>query len=131
MILIQHGDGWTYGHGIFTEKIKKLLLKKNNKIFLNAQINSFNRGYNTVLKYKKINTLVINEGELRYELRDKHSEVQKLAKKLFLVLLTNLLLIAVPGDNNSTTALFTIPLDFLGSSTCSHNATLYPDCNNL
>ena len=71
-----------YGHGIITEKIKKLLLKKSNKIFLNAQINSFNRGYNTVLKYKRVNTLVINEGELRYELRDKHSEVQKLAKKL-------------------------------------------------
>ncbi len=71
-----------YGHGIITKKIKKLLLKQRNKIFLNAQINSFNRGYNTVLKYKKINTLVINESELRYELRDKHSGVQKLAKKL-------------------------------------------------
>ena len=90
-----------YGHGIFTEKIKKLLLKKNNKIFLNAQINSFNRGYNTVLKYKKINTLVINEGELRYELRDKHSEVQKLAKKLSRKILVKNIIVT-RGKNGST-----------------------------
>jgi rfaE bifunctional protein kinase chain/domain/rfaE bifunctional protein nucleotidyltransferase chain/domain len=71
-----------YGHGIITEKIRKLILKKGHKVFLNTQINSFNRGYHTVFKYKKVNTLVINENELRYELRDKHSEISKLAKIL-------------------------------------------------
>ena len=69
-----------YGHGIITEKIRKLILKKGNKIFLNTQINSFNRGYHTVFKYNKVNTLVINESELRYELRDKYSEIPKLVK---------------------------------------------------
>lgn len=71
-----------YGHGIITEKIRKLILNKSQKVFLNTQINSFNRGYHTVFKYKKINTLVINESELRYELRDKYSEIPKLAKIL-------------------------------------------------
>ena len=71
-----------YGHGIITEKIRKLILKNSDKIFLNTQINSFNRGYHTVLKYKKMNTLVINEGELRYELRDKHSKIPNLVKNL-------------------------------------------------
>ena len=71
-----------YGHGIITEKIRKLILKSGHKVFLNTQINSFNRGYHTVLKYKKVNTLVINENELRYELRDKHTEISKLAKEL-------------------------------------------------
>ena len=71
-----------YGHGIITEKIRKLILKNGHKVFLNTQINSFNRGYHTVFKYKKINTLVINENELRYELRDKHTEISKLAKVL-------------------------------------------------
>jgi len=71
-----------YGHGIITEKIRKLILQKGDKVFLNTQINSFNRGYHTVFKYKKLNTLVINENELRYELRDKHSKVSKLAKFL-------------------------------------------------
>jgi len=71
-----------YGHGIITEKIRKLILKKSNKVFLNTQINSFNRGYHTVFKYKKVNTLVINEAELRYELRNKHSKIPELAKIL-------------------------------------------------
>jgi rfaE bifunctional protein kinase chain/domain/rfaE bifunctional protein nucleotidyltransferase chain/domain len=71
-----------YGHGIITEKIRKLILTRNNKVFLNTQINSFNRGYHTVFKYKKINTLVINVSELRYELRDKHSKIPELAKIL-------------------------------------------------
>ena len=71
-----------YGHGIITEKTRKLILKNSDKIFINTQINSFNRGYHTVLKYKKMNTLVINEGELRYELRDKHSKIPNLVKNL-------------------------------------------------
>ncbi len=71
-----------YGHGIMTEKIRKLILRNPDKVFLNTQINSFNRGYHTVFKYKKVNTLVINEYELRYELRDKHTEISKLAKIL-------------------------------------------------
>ena len=71
-----------YGHGIFTEKIRNLILEEGNKVFLNTQINSFNRGYHTVYKYKNINTLIINEGELRFELRDKYSSVVKLARAL-------------------------------------------------
>jgi len=71
-----------YGHGIITEKIRKLISQKPDKIFLNTQINSFNRGYHTVFRYKKVNTLVINESELRYELRDKHSDISKLTKVL-------------------------------------------------
>ena len=71
-----------YGHGIITEKIRKLISKNGSKVFLNTQINSFNRGYHTVNKYKKINTLVINEGELRFELRDKHSKISNLVKYL-------------------------------------------------
>ena len=71
-----------YGHGIITKKIRKLILKSNSKVFLNTQINSFNRGFHTVLKYKKMNTLVVNEGELRYELRDKYSSIPTLVKNL-------------------------------------------------
>ena len=66
-----------------TKKIIKLISENNHKVFLNTQLNSFNRGYHTVFKYKKLETLVINEGELRYELRNKHSEVAELAKILF------------------------------------------------
>ena len=72
-----------YGHGIITKRIRKLISQNGSKLFLNTQINSFNRGYHTVLKYKKMNTLVINEGELRFELRDKYSKIPNLVKNLY------------------------------------------------
>ena len=71
-----------YGHGIITKRIRKLILKNGKKVFLNTQINSFNRGYHTVYKYKKMNSFIINESELRYELKDKNSSLSILAKKL-------------------------------------------------
>ena len=71
-----------YGHGIFTDKVRRLISNYRKKIYLNTQINSFNRGYHTVYKYKKVNTLVINESELRYETSDGTSSVVILAKKL-------------------------------------------------
>jgi len=71
-----------YGHGIITKKIRKLITANSKKIFLNTQINSFNRGYHTVYKYEKVNTLVINESELRYETSDRNSNILILVKKL-------------------------------------------------
>tara|TARA_Y100000590_G_scaffold470168_1_gene662494 strand:- start:155 stop:1666 length:1512 start_codon:yes stop_codon:yes gene_type:complete len=71
-----------YGHGMMTKNIRNEIFKYKEKIFLNTQINSFNRGFHTLFHYKKINTLVINESELRYELRDKNSNVDKLSKVL-------------------------------------------------
>ena len=71
-----------YGHGIFTKKIRKLLKENGKKIYLNTQINSFNRGYHTLFNYNKINSLIINESELKYELKDKNSNIQHLVKAL-------------------------------------------------
>ena len=71
-----------HGHGVFTNLVRKTIQKYSNKLFLNTQINSFNRGYHTLFKYKNLNTLVINESELRYELRDKKSESKFLAKEI-------------------------------------------------
>lgn len=71
-----------YGHGVITKEVRKMISKNRKKIFLNTQINSFNRGFHTVFNYKKINTLIINESELRYELKDKKSNIIDLAKKI-------------------------------------------------
>ena len=49
----------------------------SDKVFLRKVINKVN-----FYRYKKMNTLVINEGELRYELRDKHSNILNLVKNL-------------------------------------------------
>lgn len=82
-----------YGHGIFTKKIRNLIQKNNQKVFLNTQINSFNRGYHSINKYKKANTLIINESELRYELRDRNSNLINLVKKIRKKIKTNYIIV--------------------------------------
>ena len=71
-----------YGHGFLTKSIRNYLQKFKNKLFLNTQINSFNRGFHTLSNYKFANSLVLNESELRHEMRDQNSNLDQLIKKL-------------------------------------------------
>ena len=71
-----------YGHGLITESAAKLINKKAKFLALNAQANAANVGYHTIQKYKNINCVVMNEQELRQELRDKNQKIEILAKKL-------------------------------------------------
>ena len=71
-----------YGHGFITDTTAKLITKFSNKLFLNTQINSANIGYHSLNKFKKINFLIINETELRNELRNKFESIEKLSKVL-------------------------------------------------
>lgn len=71
-----------YGHGFISNETSDLLIKSNQKLFLNTQINSANIGYHSLNKFKKVNFLIINETELRHELRNKHDNVEKLSKTL-------------------------------------------------
>lgn len=71
-----------YGHGLISKKISNFLSKNKFNYFLNAQINSSNRGYHGLFKYKNPNSIIINTSELRYEFRDKKSSVEKLILKL-------------------------------------------------
>jgi rfaE bifunctional protein kinase chain/domain/rfaE bifunctional protein nucleotidyltransferase chain/domain len=75
-----------FGHEEFTPKIISTLKKYTHKIYLNCQINAFSRNYYSIFKYKKVNTIIVNESELRHELRDKYTRVEDLiknCKKLF------------------------------------------------
>ena len=60
-------------------------------ISLNAQINSANIGYHSINKYNGINSLIINENELRQELRDDKSRLESLAKKIMLEKIQNII----------------------------------------
>ena len=71
-----------YGHGFISDKNASLLSKKSKYVALNAQINAANRGYHTMNKYKNIDCVIINETELRHELRDKNSKVNYLMNNL-------------------------------------------------
>jgi rfaE bifunctional protein nucleotidyltransferase chain/domain len=63
-----------YGHGFLcgTEKA----------FAVNVQSNSGNRGYNFITKYNNAELYIIDEQELRLEMRDQHSSSFDLAKKL-------------------------------------------------
>ena len=71
-----------YGHGFFSKKIREEIYKNNKFIALNTQVNSFSIGYHTITNYKKADLVLMNETELRHELRDKNSNRIDLIKKL-------------------------------------------------
>ncbi len=71
-----------YGHYFLSNLIVKKIKKLKKFISVNAQINAANIGYHTIDKYHGIDSMVINENELRQELRDKSEDIKILAKKL-------------------------------------------------
>lgn len=73
-----------YGHNFLSSSIAKKIKKFKKFISVNAQINAANIGYHTIDKYYGVDSIVINENELRQELRDKTGDIKTLAKKLIL-----------------------------------------------
>tara|TARA_B100001248_G_scaffold261437_1_gene252635 strand:- start:7689 stop:9212 length:1524 start_codon:yes stop_codon:yes gene_type:complete len=71
-----------YGHGFLTKEAANLISKSKKFVALNAQINSANIGYKTMKNYRDLDFVVINQREIQHELRDKHSKVEILMKKL-------------------------------------------------
>jgi len=72
-----------YGHGLITNKIaKRISSEKSIFVALNTQLNSSTYNKKRVERYKNINLLIINESELRVELRDDTSKIDILAAKL-------------------------------------------------
>ena len=81
-----------YGHGFITDKISKLISIKSKKVVINAQVNANNQGQHTLEKYKKSLCVIINESEMRSELRDKDGDLKFLIKKLSKKINTSLIL---------------------------------------
>ena len=67
-----------YGHGLISKSSAKIICKYSKFLALNAQVNAFNIGYHTMKNYVNFNTLIINEKEIRHEMRDKISKVEDL-----------------------------------------------------
>ena len=73
-----------YGHNFISPTIADEIKKTKKMISLNAQINAANIGYHSINKFIGINSLIINENELRQELRDNKSDLKLLAKKIMI-----------------------------------------------
>ena len=71
-----------YGHGLISKKSAKLICKKSKSLALNLQMNASNFAYHNIENYKNIDFLVLNEREIRHELRDRISSLEFLMKKL-------------------------------------------------
>ena len=71
-----------YGHNLITKKISNFISQKKYNYTLNAQINSSNRGFHGLFKYKYPEAVIINTSELRYEFKDKISSLESLILKL-------------------------------------------------
>jgi rfaE bifunctional protein kinase chain/domain/rfaE bifunctional protein nucleotidyltransferase chain/domain len=71
-----------YGHGFITRDFAKILIKSSNFIAVNAQINAANFGHHSLENYSNVDLIVINETELRHEMRSKNSDIRDLLKSL-------------------------------------------------
>jgi rfaE bifunctional protein kinase chain/domain len=71
-----------YGHGLISKKSASLICHKAKFLALNAQVNATNFGYHTIGNYKNFNTLIINEREIRHEMRDNNIKLEILMKNL-------------------------------------------------
>lgn len=71
-----------YGHGLISEKMAKEIVKNSPYTALNAQINAANSSYHTMDKYEKVECVIINEGELRHEFRNRDGDLDELMKTL-------------------------------------------------
>jgi bifunctional ADP-heptose synthase (sugar kinase/adenylyltransferase) len=70
-----------YGHGLISKKGANLICKLSKYLALNAQINAANIGFHSMRNYKNVNCVIINEREIRHELRNKNVKLEILMKK--------------------------------------------------
>ncbi len=71
-----------YGHGLISSNSAKKIIKYSKFIAVNAQLNAANLGHHTISNYVGANLVIINENEMRHELRNKYDVVETLIKKL-------------------------------------------------
>jgi len=71
-----------YGHGIISPKVAQHISNTEKFISLNAQVNAANIGTHNIRKYHDINCLIINETELRHEMRQRDGDTEKMASVL-------------------------------------------------
>ena len=71
-----------YGHGIITPRIAEHISNSDKFVSLNAQVNAANIGTHNIRKYHDVNCLIINESELRHELRKRDGNIEDMAISL-------------------------------------------------
>lgn len=71
-----------YGHGLISKSTAKIIVQNSKFVAINAQLNAANIGHHTISMYKNADLVIINENEMRHELRNKVDELDILLKEL-------------------------------------------------
>jgi rfaE bifunctional protein kinase chain/domain/rfaE bifunctional protein nucleotidyltransferase chain/domain len=71
-----------YGHGMISKNLSGIIKHKSKFIAVNAQINAANIGHHTLQNYASVDFMIINENELRHEMRTKNEDIFKISKQL-------------------------------------------------
>ena len=82
-----------YGHGLINDEIANIISKKSKFLVVNSQINAANIFHHNLNMFRKTECTIINEGELRHEMRDKHTEIDILIKKLSKIINTKYIVV--------------------------------------
>ena len=71
-----------FGHGWFTPAVVQRLRERSRFLAVNAQINSSNRGFNSVRKYRGADYISVDEYELRLPFGDRYGPLPELIQRL-------------------------------------------------
>jgi rfaE bifunctional protein kinase chain/domain/rfaE bifunctional protein nucleotidyltransferase chain/domain len=71
-----------YGHNFLQKKSAAYISKMSKFKALNSQLNSSNANYHSLQNYKNMDVVIINESELRIELREEELDIKFLAMSL-------------------------------------------------
>jgi len=71
-----------FGHGMFTPAANAALRERARFLAVNAQINSSNRGFNSVKKYRGADYISVDEYELRLPFGDRYGPLEGLVRRL-------------------------------------------------
>ncbi len=71
-----------YGHGLISKNFVNKIKKVSRFIAVNSQINAANIGHHSLDYYNNVDLMIINEKELRHEMRSKDEKVSSLMKRL-------------------------------------------------
>ena len=71
-----------YGHGFITDRAIDLMTTRADRLAVNAQTNSANKGFNLITKYPKAKFVCLDHYEIRLAMCDKISDPPVLAERL-------------------------------------------------
>ncbi|MGB0714536.1 MAG: PfkB family carbohydrate kinase [Phycisphaerae bacterium] len=71
-----------FGHGLFTPRVIQRIREQASFMAVNAQINSSNRGFNTVRKYDRPDYISVDEHEIRLPFGDRYGDLSALIRQL-------------------------------------------------